>query len=90
MDDDDDNDGGGGREDNVDMEPPASSTLLTDRIWTNPSDPEQEVTFTQKVKGFAYGSQLVPVSPTDEEMFKIQGEGGVQLLGFVPADSVPR
>lgn len=44
----------------------------------------------EKVKGYKYGPQYVPVTAVEEDMFKLKAPCSVTLVGSVPADRIPR
>ena len=61
-----------------------------DTSYRNPDDPDEEVFAEDRVKGYKYGSQYIPISGTEEEAFKVQGPSIIEVLGFIAATSVPR
>eukprot|EP00597_Dinobryon_sp_UTEXLB2267_P004717 CAMPEP_0170071728 /NCGR_PEP_ID=MMETSP0019_2-20121128/9566_1 /TAXON_ID=98059 /ORGANISM="Dinobryon sp., Strain UTEXLB2267" /LENGTH=728 /DNA_ID=CAMNT_0010280389 /DNA_START=84 /DNA_END=2270 /DNA_ORIENTATION=+ len=71
-------------------EPAARGVVKRDTTYRNPNDPDQEIGADEKVKGYRYGSQYIPMTAVDEKMFKIRGPAVIQLLGFVSTQSVPR
>lgn len=75
---------------NKNAPPSADSVVKRDISYRNPEDPDQEVPEEEKVKGFKYGNQYVPVSSADEEKFKIPGTGIIRVIGFIPAHNIPR
>lgn len=40
--------------------------------------------------GMQYGKQLVPVSAEEEQFLKYQAPRGIQVLGFLDSDAIPR
>ena len=74
--------GGGG-----DVEP---STVKTDVTWRNPADEDEEVPLADRVKGYKYGSQFIPIRGDEELAFKVPGEPVIRLIGFVASSTVPR
>ena len=77
MEDDDDMGGGAGG-------------VKRDTTYRNPEDPDVELAPEEKVKGYKYGPQYVPVTTEEEDMFKLKAPASVTLIGSVPADSIPR
>jgi ATP-dependent DNA helicase 2 subunit 2 len=61
-----------------------------DTTYRNPEDPDVELTPEEKVKGYKYGPQYVPVTANEEGMFKLQSPASVTLIGSIPAASIPR
>lgn len=41
-------------------------------------------------KGYSYGRTVVPISSTDEAITVLETEPGLQIIGFVPAESYKR
>ncbi len=69
----------------------AGGAVKRDTTYRNPEDPDQELGVEERVKGYKYGSQHVPMAGVDDDMlFKVQGPQGVRLLGFIDAARVPR
>jgi ATP-dependent DNA helicase 2 subunit 2 len=64
--------------------------VKVDRSYRDPEDPDLEIPHEERVKGFKYGDQYIPVSSADEEKFKISSSPSIQVIGFVAAASVPR
>ena len=57
----------------------------------NPHSEDDDVDLSDRIKGFRYGPQYIPISPDQEDMLlKISGDQGIQLLGIVKAASIPR
>lgn len=61
-----------------------------DTTYRNPEDPDVELTPEEKVKGYKYGPQYVPVTAVEEDMFKLKSPASVTLVGSIPADAIPR
>lgn len=64
--------------------------MKRDTTYRNPSDPEQELSAEEKVKGYRYGPHYVPITDDDAKMFKVPGAAGITVLGFVSEERVPR
>jgi ATP-dependent DNA helicase 2 subunit 2 len=58
--------------------------------YRNPDDPDEEIPFDQKVKGYRYGSEYIPMTGLDESSLKLKSNAIVKLLGFLSQDKVPR
>ena len=61
-----------------------------DTTYRNPEDPDVELGPEEKVKGYKYGPQYVPVAAAEEDMFKLKSPASVTLIGAVPAANIPR
>jgi len=68
----------------------SSSALKRDTVYRNPDDPDLELDADERVKGYRYGSQYIPLTAEDEEMFKIPGNGGITVIGAVPLSEIAR
>jgi ATP-dependent DNA helicase 2 subunit 2 len=75
---------------NKNTPPQAESVVKRDISYRNPEDPDQEIPEEEKVKGFKYGNQYVPVNSADEEKFKIPGSPIIRVIGFIPSTNIPR
>ncbi|XP_031113355.1 ATP-dependent DNA helicase 2 subunit KU80 [Ipomoea triloba] len=53
-------------------------------------DPTREVPPEQRIKGYRYGPQVVPISSAEWEAVKFKPEKGVKLLGFSDASNIMR
>ncbi|XP_034708614.1 ATP-dependent DNA helicase 2 subunit KU80-like isoform X5 [Vitis riparia] len=53
-------------------------------------DPSKVVPLTQRIKGYSYGPQVVPISSAEWEAVKFEPEKGVKLLGFTDASNIMR
>jgi hypothetical protein len=56
----------------------------------HPQDPDATLTANEKIKGYKYGSQYIPVTEADEQAMKLQSPAGIFVLGAIPASSVKR
>ena len=68
----------------------SGSVVKRDSRYLDPDDPEVELRVEDRLKGYRYGSQYVPIAPEEEEMFKIPGPAGITLIGFMKHDNVPQ
>lgn len=73
-----------------DPEQPDSGTVKRTTSYFNPDDPDQEIPFDEKVKGYRYGANYVPVSAADEAALKISSEPLMRLIGFLPESKILR
>jgi hypothetical protein len=69
---------------------PESGGVKRITSYFNPDDPDEEVPFDEKVKGYRYGSQYVPVTAMDEAALKLSSEPLMRLLGFLPESKLQR
>jgi hypothetical protein len=49
-----------------------------------------EIVLEERVKGYRYGSQYIPVTPADEDNFKIPGPPVIRVIGLIEREKVPR
>ncbi|CAD6207743.1 unnamed protein product [Miscanthus lutarioriparius] len=77
-----------------DMAPPsdkfASHEVKVDYEYKSVVEPDKVVPPDQRIKGYLYGPQVVPVSTAEWEAVKFKPEKGVKLLGFTDRSNVPR
>lgn len=66
------------------------SILKRDTIYRNPSDPDQEIEIHERVKGFRYGSQYIPINSDQEELFKLPSSPIIRIIGFITSNKIPR
>lgn len=72
-------------------EEPGLNKVETDRVFYIHDDPDKkEVDKELITKAYYYGSSLVPVSKTDEKLFKIEEERCLKTIGFTDNYRVPR
>lgn len=53
-------------------------------------DPDKIVPPEQRIKGYRYGPQVVPISAAEWEAVNFKAIKGVKLLGFTKASNIPR
>ena len=53
-------------------------------------DPDKVVPPNQRIKGYPYGPQIVPISFAEWEAVKFKPEKGVRLMGFTYSSNVFR
>eukprot|EP00253_Pinus_taeda_P008801 PITA_08801 len=71
-------------------DPYATREVKMDVQYKNREDPDKTVPPEQRIKGFKYGPQVVPISMVEKETLKFKPEKGVKLLGFTDASNIPR
>ncbi|XP_031483771.1 ATP-dependent DNA helicase 2 subunit KU80 [Nymphaea colorata] len=74
---------------------PSSDKLATHEVkmdfeYKRAEDPTKIVPPEQRIKGFRYGPQVVPISSTELELLKFKPEKGVKLLGFTNSSNIKR
>lgn len=70
--------------------PYATREVKMDIEYKNREDPEKTIPPEQRIKGFNYGPQVIPISTAEQETLKFKPEKGVKLLGFTDASNIPR
>jgi len=73
-----------------DVDMPDSGKVSMSTMYRNPSDPDEELEFEDRVKGYKYGPQYIPFGGMDDDVLKLSSPPVVRLLGFLPANRVPR
>ncbi|KAM0920134.1 hypothetical protein ACQ4PT_007775 [Festuca glaucescens] len=68
----------------------ASHEVKVDYEYKSILEPDTVVPPDQRIKGYLYGPQVVPISSAEWEAVKFKPEKGVKLLGFADRSSVPR
>lgn len=68
----------------------ATHEVKVDFEYKSVIDPERVVPPEQRIKGFRYGPQVIPISSAELEAVKFQPEKGVKLLGFTDASNIVR
>ncbi|CAD6335162.1 unnamed protein product [Miscanthus lutarioriparius] len=68
----------------------ASYEVKVDYEYKSVVEPDKVVPPDQRIKGYLYGPQVVPVSNAEWEAVKFKPEKGVKLLGFTDRSNVPR
>ncbi|URD75280.1 Ku C terminal domain like [Musa troglodytarum] len=74
---------------------PASDKFATHEVkvdfeYKSSQDPDKVVPPEQRIKGYRYGPQVVPISSAEWEAVKFKPEKGVKLLGFTDASNILR
>ncbi|VAI40645.1 unnamed protein product [Triticum turgidum subsp. durum] len=68
----------------------ASHEVKVDYEYKSILEPDTVVPPDQRIKGYLYGPQVVPISSAEWEAVKFKPEKGVKLLGFADRSSIPR
>uniref|UniRef100_A0ACD5WEQ4 Uncharacterized protein n=1 Tax=Avena sativa TaxID=4498 RepID=A0ACD5WEQ4_AVESA len=68
----------------------ASHEVKVDFEYKSILEPDTVVPPDQRIKGYLYGPQVVPISSAEWEAVKFKPEKGVKLLGFADRSSIPR
>lgn len=59
-------------------------------LYRNPTDRDIILRPDDKVKGYKYGSQYIPMNGADETAAKVTGPPGIVVIGTWPCSEVPR
>ncbi|KAJ1292628.1 hypothetical protein BS78_01G004700 [Paspalum vaginatum] len=68
----------------------ASHEVKVDYEYKSVVEPDKAVPPDQRIKGYLYGPQVVPISTAEWEAVKFKPEKGVKLLGFTDRSSISR
>ncbi|CAI0385506.1 unnamed protein product [Linum tenue] len=68
----------------------ATHDVKVDYEYQSVEDPDKVVPPEQRIKGYRYGPQVVPISSAEWDAVKFKPEKGVKLLGFADASNVRR
>ncbi|PUZ36000.1 hypothetical protein GQ55_9G004500 [Panicum hallii var. hallii] len=68
----------------------ASHEVKVDYEYKSVIEPDKVVPPDQRIKGYLYGPQVVPISSAEWEAVKFKPEKGVKLLGFTDRSSISR
>ncbi|KAK3011906.1 hypothetical protein RJ639_011056 [Escallonia herrerae] len=68
----------------------ATHEIKVDYEYKSVEDPGKVVPPEQRIKGFRYGPQVVPISSAELETVKFKPEKSVKLLGFTDAANIMR
>lgn len=73
-----------------DPEDPDSGKVGTVRLYRNPNDLDEELAIDERVKGYKYGGQYIPLGGLEDDALKLPSPPCIRLLGFFSLDKVPR
>lgn len=68
----------------------ATHEVKVDYEYKSVEDPSEVVPPEQRIKGYRYGPQVVPISSAEWEAVKFKPEKSVKLLGFTDASNILR
>ncbi|KAK6162483.1 hypothetical protein DH2020_002324 [Rehmannia glutinosa] len=68
----------------------ATHEIKVDYEYKSIEDPNRVVPPEQRIKGYRYGPQVVPISSAELDAVKFKPEKGVKLLGFTDASNIMR
>lgn len=68
----------------------ATHEVKVDYQYKSVDDPGKVLPPEQRVKGYRYGPQVVPISSAVWDAFKFKPEKGVKLLGFTDSSNILR
>ncbi|RDX72569.1 ATP-dependent DNA helicase 2 subunit KU80, partial [Mucuna pruriens] len=68
----------------------AKHEVKVDYEYRSSEDPDKVVPPDQRIKGYPYGPQIVPISSVEWEAVKFKPEKGVKLLGFTDSSNIFR
>lgn len=68
----------------------ATHEVKVDYEYKSVDDPCKVIPPEQRIKGYRYGPQVVPISSAEWDAVKFKPEKGVKLLGFTNADNILR
>ncbi|PIA45053.1 hypothetical protein AQUCO_01700540v1 [Aquilegia coerulea] len=68
----------------------ATHEVKVDYEYKGAEDPNKVVPPEQRIKGYRYGPQVVPISSAELEAIKFKPEKSVKLLGFTNASNIMR
>ncbi|XP_073141287.1 ATP-dependent DNA helicase 2 subunit KU80 [Henckelia pumila] len=68
----------------------ATHEIKVDYEYKSVADPDRVVPPEQRIKGYRYGPQVVPISSAEWEAVKFKPEKGVKLLGFTDKANIMR
>lgn len=68
----------------------ATHEVKVDYEYKSTQDPSRVVPPEQRIKGYRYGPQVVPISKAELDAVKFKPEKGVKLLGFTHASNIMR
>jgi len=70
---------------------PKSGKVTQDKTYRDPDQPDVEIDFEDRIKGFRYGKDYIPVTQDVEEAMKLMSDGAsMKVLGFTDPSSIQR
>lgn len=68
----------------------ATHEIKVDYEYKGVEDPTKVIPPEQRIKGYRYGPQVVPISSDEWDAVKFKPEKSVKLLGFTDASNIMR
>ncbi|KAG2729622.1 hypothetical protein I3760_01G259500 [Carya illinoinensis] len=68
----------------------ATHEVKVDYEYKSVEDPSRVVPPEERIKGYRYGPQVVPIAPSEWDAVKFKPEKGIKLLGFTNASNILR
>jgi ATP-dependent DNA helicase 2 subunit 2 len=68
----------------------ATHEVKLDYEYKSVEDPSKVVPPEQRIKGYRYGPQVVPISSAEWDVVKFKPEKSAKLLGFADASNIMR
>jgi ATP-dependent DNA helicase 2 subunit 2 len=68
---------------------PGTMSVALERTYQSSTEPDSEVSATERVKGYRYGKTLVPFAQTDESLLKYTSTSCLKVIGFTSSKNVP-
>jgi len=68
----------------------ATHEVKVDYEYKSSADPDKVVPPDQRIKGYRYGPQIIPISSAEWDAVKFKPEKGVKLLGFTDSSNILR
>ena len=68
----------------------ATHEVKVDYEYKSVEDPSKAVPPEQRIKGYRYGPQVVPISSAEWDAVKFKPEKGMKILGFTDAENILR
>ncbi|KYQ93240.1 ATP-dependent DNA helicase [Tieghemostelium lacteum] len=71
------------------QDPKLQMEVRQEKFYYSVTDPDNEITADELLKGYKYGKSLVPFSKIDEAALKFTAEKGLEVIGFTDKSQVP-
>lgn len=68
----------------------ATHEVKVDFEYKSKEDPDKVVPPEQRIKGYRYGPQVIPISSAEWDSVKLKPDKGVKLLGFTDSSNIKR
>lgn len=67
-----------------------SGKVTIDRVYRTTDEHEKEVDFEERVSGYKFGPEYIPIQPQDEASLKLTGDAVILIIGFLHSSELPR